>query len=581
MRTAVVLCLILLFVLAAAAQTRKKRLRRKSVPVPAAAPAATVPLDSAVPEAPADDPLAARMARYRVVKMPFDTAGLSPREQREVAELVLACGYLEDIYWRQSDPEGLALYQSLSSSAAPHDKALRHFLMVNGGRFDLVDGNAPFAGAEPLNPGRGLYPAGLTRAAIDTYVKDHPTKKAEIFSPYTVVRRNGDILQGLPYHIAYKDFLQPAAAALRRAALLSSDRQFAQFLELRAAALLTDDYYKSDLAWMDLKNPKIDVIFAPYETYLDGLLGVKTSYGAAVLIRNETESQKLEVFQRYVADIQDALPIDAAGRPSKRGLVTPMEVMDSPYRAGDLRHGYQAVADNLPNDPRIHELKGSKKIFFKNFMDARVSFVVLPIARRLMEPSQAARASGEGYLAVTMMHEICHGLGPAYAHTAANSKMDIREAIGPAFSGLEEAKADVVGMFALRWLVDHRALPAERLQEYYSSYIAGIFRTVRFGAEEAHGRAEMMEFNFLADSGAIRLNGDTGRYQIDYEILPKAIQILARELLEMEATGDRVRVQSWFTRYGSVPAQLKNALDQVKDIPVDIDPISAFPENVQ
>ena len=567
----------------ASGRTTKKRHHRKRAaqPPPVTAPVSPAFGDSAAPEVAADDPLAPRLARYRVVKMPFDATGLSPRERNEVEQLVQASRYLEDIFWRQNDPEGLALYESLAGSASPHDKVLRHFLMVNGGRFDLVDENAPFVGAQPLPPGRGLYPAGLTRAAIDSYVKDHPEKKAEIFSPYTVVRRNGDVLQGLPYHVAYKDFLQPAAAALRRAAALSPDRQFAAFLELRAAALLTDDYYQSDLAWMDLKNPKIDVIFAPYETYLDGLLGIKTSYGAAVLIRNEAESKKLEAFQRYVADIQDALPIDAAGRPSKRGLITPMEVMDSPFRAGDLRHGYQAVADNLPNDSRIHELKGSKKIFFKNFMDARVNFVVLPIARRLMEPAQAARASGEGYLAVVMMHEISHGLGPAYAHTAANSKMDIREAIGPAFSGLEEAKADVVGMFALRWLVDHHVLPAERLQEYYSSYIAGIFRTVRFGAEEAHGRAEMMEFNFLADSGAVRLNGDAGRYEIDYEILPKAIHILARELLEMEATGDRVRVQSWFSRYGSVPATLKGALDQVKDIPVDIDPIASFPENLQ
>src|SRR4051794_34910897 len=196
---------------------------------------------------------------------------------------------------------------------------------------------------------------------------------------------------------------------------------------MRAAALLTDDYYPSDLAWVRLKDPKFDLIFAPYETYLDDLLGVKTSYGASVLVRNETESAKLAVFKKYVPDIQDALPLAAEDRPSKKGLETPMEVMDAPFRAGDLRHGYQAAADNLPNDPRIHESKGTKKLFFKNFMDARVNYVILPVARRLMTQEQAAKVTGDAYLMGTIMHEISHGLGPAFARIN-GKKISIREA---------------------------------------------------------------------------------------------------------------------------------------------------------
>ena len=186
---------------------------------------------------------------------------------------------------------------------------------------------------------------------------------------------------------------------------------------------------------------------------------MKTSYGASILIRNEEESRKLAVYQQYVPEIQDALPLDAADRPSKRGHSTPMEVMDAPYRAGDLRHGYQAVADNLPNDPRIHQEKGTKKIFFKNFMDARVNYVILPIAQKLMPAGQAAKASGEGYLAGTLLHEICHGLGPAFSRAQTASRWTSARPSGPAFSGLEEAKADVVGMFGLQWLMDHGALP--------------------------------------------------------------------------------------------------------------------------
>src|SRR5438309_1273925 len=427
-----------------------------------------------------------RVARFREVRMPFHSAGLTLRDRKMVGKLVEACNYLEDIFWRQSDPEALALYQSLEGSKNPRDNQLRRYLWINASRFDLLDDNKPFVGTGPMPPGRGFYPPNLTREQVEQYVKQHPEKKAEIYSSTTVVRWHGDQLEGLPYHITYRSFLEPAAAALREAAQLSADPAFAKFLRLRADALLTDDYFASDLAWLDLKSPKFDIIFAPYETYLDGLLGVKGSYGAAVLVRNESESQKLALFQKYVPEIQEALPLPPEDRPSKRGLASPMEVMDAPFRAGDLRHGYQAVADNLPNDPRIHEAKGSKKIFFKNFMDARVQYVILPVAKRLMQADQAAKASGEGYLADVMMHEICHGLGPAFARTA-QGKANIREAIGPAFSGLEEAKADVVGMFALNWLVNHGALPKNRLQEYYSSYVAGIFRTVRFGVGEAHG----------------------------------------------------------------------------------------------
>jgi hypothetical protein len=253
-------------------------------------------------------------------------------------------------------------------------------------------------------------------------------------------------------------------------------------------------------------------------------------------------------------------------------------VADSPFRTGDLRHGYQAVADNLPNDPRIHQAKGTKKIFFKNFMDARVNYVVLPVAKQLMQADQAAKASGDGYLAAVILHEICHGLGPAYSRKG-DQKISIREAIGPTYSGLEEAKADVVGMFGLQWLIDHGALPKDRTEEYYASFVAGIFRTVRYGIAEAHGRAEMMEFNFLTEEKAIRQEG--GRYAIDYATIPGALAKLAKELLEIEATGDRARAEAWFAKYDKMPADLAAALKNVTGVPVDVDPTFDFPELTQ
>jgi len=527
-----------------------------------------------------------RLQRFKPVEMPFTYEGYSPRERTLIKELVAALRDLEDTYWRQSDAEDVALYHALASDKSDRGKALRRYLWINGSRYDQINENEPFIGHEPMPHGRELYPKGVTRDEIEAYVKTHPKEKEAIYDERTVVElvsRNPLKLRTVPYHVKYHRWLVSAAGHLRKAAEASSDKAFAHFLRMRADALLNDNYYPSDLAWVALQNPKFDVIYAPYETYLDDLLGVKTSYGAALLIRNEPESQKLAVFQKYVPDIQDALPLAAEDRPSKKGKASPMEVMDAPYRAGDLRHGYQAVADNLPNDPRIHEKVGSKKIFFKNFMDARVNFVILPLSKRMMRADQAAHASADGYLAGTMMHEIAHGLGPAFARQN-GKRIDIREAIGPIYSGLEEAKADVTGMYGLKWLIDHGAMPKERLEEYYASYLAGIFRTIRFGTGEAHGRAEMMEFNFLSERGAIITSHSdvNGRhYVIDYDKMPDAVAAVTKELLEIEATGDRARAEAWFAKYEKMPAELKAALDAAKDLPVDIDPYGPIPEGVR
>jgi len=525
--------------------------------------------------------LAERLAKFKNVKMPFDDSAYSARERQMILKLVDATQLVDDIYWRQSDVADLKLYLSLANNKSPADVALRRYLWINGSRFDLIDENRPFVGTEPAPPGRGFYPADMTRKRIEDFVAKHPERRADIYNSLTVIRetKDGD-LEAVPYHVAYKEFLEPMAQDLVDAAVYSDDPAFSTFLRLRSKALLTDDYYPSDIVWLELKNPKFDLILAPYESYMDGLLGVKTTYGASILIRNEEQSQKLETFQKFVPELQESLPLAAEDLPSKRGKQSPMEVMDAPFRTGDLGHGYQAVADNLPNDPRVHEQKGSKKIFFKNFMDARVEFVILPVGQVMMMPEQAALVSGDGYLASTLMHEISHGLGPAYARTSTGRK-DIREAIGPAYSALEESKADVVGMLCLKWLVDHRALPKESLNGYYASYVAGNLRSVRFGVGEAHSRGEMMEFNFLSERGAIAFDSGSQRYAVQFAKMPEAIAELAKKLLEIEATGDRQAAEEWFDRYGAMPAEMKVALKRTDSIPVDIDPVFSFPNGVR
>ncbi len=523
---------------------------------------------------------AERAARWKPVVIPYNRAGLSQREQQMVAKLADACRWMDQLYWHQSDLGGYVMYHTTQN------EVLGPLFAINGSRWDLVDENFPVIGEEPLVPGHELYPFGLTAAGIEAYAVTHPDQKTALYSPWTAVRSapldlspqlSQPVVHGtpsqlfiVPYHVAYAEWLKPIAADLHEAAKLSPDAAFAHYLDLRADALLTDDYYASDLAWLDLKDPKIDLIFAPYETYLDGLLGVKTSYGASILIRNDAESRKLAMYRQNEAAMQQALPIDAADKPSKTGHATPMEVSDAPLRAGDLRYGYQAVADNLPNDPRVHAEKGSKKIFFKNFMDARVENVILPIAGKMLTPAQSKEVSGEGYLTGVVLHEISHGLGPDWAHVG-GKQVAINEAIGPAFSGLEEAKADVTGIYLAHWLVDQKLLPQGELNGIYASYVAGIFRTVRFGTGEAHGRAEMMEFNYLLEHGALSQASD-GRYSIDYSAMPVAIAGLSKQLLTFEANGDRAGVEAWFRKYDVMPAALSKALDATAEIPVDITP---------
>ena len=371
---------------------------------------------------------AERVAHWKTVPMAFHRERLNGRELQMIAKLADACRLMDQLYWQQSDLGGWAMYHGTQS------EVMARLFQINGSRWDLVSENTPFAGEEPMPPGHELYTFGLTRQQIESYALTHPEQKAAIYSPWTTVRSSipgtelrgtPDRLEAVPYHTAYARWLQPMSEDLHAAASLSPDPAFARYLNLRAEALLSDDYYASDIAWLELKDPKIDLIFAPYETYLDGLLGTKTSYGGSLLMRDEGESRKLAVYQKNEAAMQQALPIPSEDEPSKEGQATPMEVADAPLRADDLRYGYQAVADNLPNDPRIHAEKGSKKIFFRNFMDARVSNVILPIAGELMAPEQVKDVSGLGYLTSAILHEISHGLGPAYARID-GKQVDIR-----------------------------------------------------------------------------------------------------------------------------------------------------------
>ena len=342
---------------------------------------------------------------------------------------------------------------------------------------------------------------------------------------------------------------------------------------------MNDDYYDSDIAWLDLEKPKFDIILAPYETYLDDLMGVKTSYGAAVLIRNDSESRRLALYEKYVPEMQEALPLAAEDKPSKQGQRMPMEVMDSPFRTGDLGHGYQAVADNLPNDARIHAEKGTQEDLLQEFY-GRPRQLRHPAHGQARHGSRAGnKVTGEGYLATTLMHEIAHGLGPTFARVN-GKQVDIREAIGASYSGLEEAKADVVGMLGLQWLMDKGYVSKDKAEEYYVSYVADLFRSMRFGAGEAHSTAETMEFNYLSEQGAIRrdpvrpLRG--GRSQDCRR------NCVARQGIAGDRGHGRSRpFRKVVCKLRKLPRELTKALESAKNVPVDIDPVFTFPRKIQ
>jgi hypothetical protein len=515
---------------------------------------------------PADLPV--RIARWPTAGMPFRSRGLTPRQLKTIAKLVEAARQIDAIDWRQSDPYAVTLATQLKGSHAARDRQILRYLSINGGQFDLLDGLHSFINGEPAPAGRALYPEPATRQSIESYVQSHPESRAELLSPYTLVRPMGADLVGLPYRTAFRAQLLEAAKDLRDAAVLSDDASFAEFLRARAEALVSDDYQPSDRLWLGLTQSKIDLILAPCLPDLDPLFGVKTSFGAAILIRNDNrsdeESRQLDLIQPYLAQIQQSLPLPAASKPELPP--TTLEAVDSPLRTGALLHGYQTLALTLSS------AEASRIIFFRNLIDARFQHVIPPLAHKLMDSSQAALPTAGGYFTTLVMQEIGRGLGPS-----AN-----RETLGPIFPALDQAKADAAGLYATAWLLDHSVLPREREHELYACYLAELLRALLPYAaqtEPAPPSAPLMEFNYLFEQGAIvaragTLSRGTARVVLapDFDRLPAAIAALNRELLEVESSGDRPRAEKWFARYAAPPSSLGTALGSSRDLPVDIVP---------
>ncbi|UCF20072.1 MAG: Zn-dependent hydrolase [Gemmatimonadota bacterium] len=514
----------------------------------------------------------ARMKKYALTPMELDLGGLEEGERALLGELLNAARLADEIFWRQTSHVAVPLREKLEAER-PGDDPVRRFFMMQGGPYDRLDHDAAFMeGVPPKPPGAGFYPDDLTEEELHRWLDGHPEDREAFLSPYTVIRRTNGGLTAVPYHEAYAEFVVPLARSLRRAADLAANGSFARYLRAKADAVLTDEYFEADKAWIEMSSSRFDIIIGPFEVYKDELMNIKAAYEASVEIVDEEESGRLEVYKGYIADLEADLPYDDRFKPHKSELTTNFTIVRDIYRGGDLRVGYQAIACNLPNDPRVHTEVGDKKTFWKNMFEARVNKVILPISRALVSERLAEHATPQGFFNFVLLHEMAHGLGPRYSEVG-GGRIPVNQALKAHYTWIEEHKADMAGLHGLAHLVELGVIDASLTVEHYASYLGGLFRTIRMGTGEAHGLAALVELNYMLENGGVTYDGASGRYAVDLDVLPANISELARQVLTIQATGDFAAAQGLKDRYGSKGPELEAALARVASVPVDPVPV--------
>ena len=513
--------------------------------------------------------IAERLARFAPVEIAADLAGV-PEAERDVLEPLLAASRLMDeIFLRQVWEGNPVLAARLGEATGARMDEARRYFAINFGPWDRLEELEPFVGDLPHPPGAGYYPPGLTKAEFEAWLAAHPEDRDAFTAETTVIRRREDGLTAVPYSRAYREWLEPAARALRQAASLTTNASLERFLETRAAAFLSDDYYDSDIAWMDLDSA-IEVTIGPYETYEDGLFGYKAAFESFVTVALPDESAALARLKTELPWLERNLPIPDEHKNLERGTESPIRVVDVLFTAGDAKGGVQTIAFNLPNDERVRAAKGSKKVLLRNVMRAKYERILVPIAERTLVPEDARRVAFDAYFAEVLHHELAHGLGPGII-TVDGHDTDVRKELQELYSTVEEAKADVMGVYDLLALIEKGALPGGLRQTLEPTYVAGLFRSARFGVHEAHGRGVIAQFNYLMDQGALEVD-EEGRYRAVSEKFPDAIRALLHDLLMLEATGDYAGTGDFLERWGKPTPPLLAALARLEDVPVDIRP---------
>jgi hypothetical protein len=517
--------------------------------------------------APADSALRALLAQYTTVRLTADLSGLSDSTRAMIPLLIEAAQAMDEVFWMQAYGARDSLMARLPSEAA------RRYAAINYGPWDRLDGNAPFLpGVGEKPPGAALYPPDVTRDDLLETADLYPRRA--LTSPYTVVRREGGQLVGVPYHEAFAAQHQRAADALRRAAALATDPGLRRYLTLRSEALLTDDYRASDLAWMDMRSNPLDIVIGPIETYEDGLMGLKTAHEAYVLLRDTVWSARLQRYAALLPALQRGLPVDDRYKAETPGADADLGAYDLLYVAGDANAGSKTLAINLPNDEAVQLEKGSRRLQLKNVMRAKFDRILLPIADELIAEGQRRHVTFEAFFGNTMFHEVAHGLGIKNTITGRGT---VRAALRDRAGALEEGKADVLGLYLVQQLVAQGEWTEAALMDHYVTFVASIFRSVRFGAASAHGRANLARFNVFRELGAIEpvpadAGGGAGQWRVVPERMGGAVETLARQILTLQGDGDYEAVDAFVQRYGRMTPELSASLRRVAraGIPVDV-----------
>ena len=528
-------------------------------------------------------------ARFAPTDLNVDISHLSDGDRKALVKLVEAARLIDDIFMTQYWSGDHALYAKLQKDASPLGKARLHYFWINKGPWSALDGDTAFLPGVPEHklPGANFYPETMTREQFEGWVKTLPAKQQEQAKGFfSIIRGNGKSFKIVPYNEAYKDDLTRAAKLLNQAAALTDNATLKRFLTTRAAAFLSNDYYESDVAWMDLDAP-LDITIGPYETYNDELFGYKASYEAYVNVRDEEESAKLSAFSKNLQEIEDHLPIDPKYRNPKIGAQAPIRVVNEVMSAGDGNHGVQTAAYNLPNDERVVAEKGSKRVMLKNVQEAKFDKTLIPISRRLLGGDEQDRVEFEAFFTHILTHELCHGLGPH--QITVNGKLTTpREQLKELYSAIEEAKADATGLFALQYMLDHAqamgladVLKPRRNSDkrLYATYLASSFRTLRFGLNDAHGKGMALQVNYLWDKGGFVTRPD-GTFAVDYDKIKDAVRDLTHDLLTVEAEGNYEGAKKMLDTLGVVRPEIQQALDMLGKIPVDIEPIFVTAEKI-
>jgi hypothetical protein len=518
--------------------------------------------------------LAAKIKRFALTPVTGELSQLSPGDRLALVKLAEAAQIIDRIFARQVWSGNQALRLKLEADKTAEGLEQLHYYNINRSPWSNLDQDEPFVPGVPKEkpPGANYYPEDMTKQEFNDWVGTlSEAGKKEATGFFSVIRRDAlRQLRAVPYSEEYRDLLLPASGLLKEAAALTDNASLRNFLNKRADAFLSNDYYESDVAWMDLDSP-IEPTIGPYEVYLDGLFNYKAAFEAYICIRDDSSTAKLAFFSAHLQEIENALPIEPRYRNPKLGALSPIRVVDEVMTGGEAREGVQTAAFNLPNDERVTAEKGSKRVMLKNVQEAKFMTILKPIARIALDPTQQSSVAFDPFFTHTLAHELMHGLGP-HTITLNGKQTTARHAMQELSSAIEEAKADISGLFALQYMIDHGLIGKSVEKPMYITYLAGIFRSVRFGINEAHGKGMAMQLNYLMDEGAIVYNEATGLFSADIEKFKAGAKKLTGEIMTIQAEGNYDRGKELLNRYAVIRPSLQRTLDRLAPLPVDIEP---------